>query len=79
MTAPRMDLNSLRRVSSAGYRLPARKPRPVSAPTASERSPRVTRRELAAAEPISDKSDSVKQDRVWQDLVWNERRAVDEW
>lgn len=77
--ALRMDLNSIRRVSSAGYRLPERKPRPVSAQPAAERSRRITRREPPPAEHILDKSDSVKQDQVWKDLVWNERRAVEEW
>lgn len=77
--AVRMDSNGIRRVSSAGYRLPELKPRPVSAQPAAERTSRVIRREPQSVESISDKSDSVKQDQVWKDLVWNERRAVDEW
>lgn len=74
-----MDSNGIRRVSSAGYRLPERKPRPVSAQPVAERTRRVIRREPESAEPITDKSDSVKQDQLWKDLVWNERRAVEEW
>lgn len=76
-----MDLNGVRRVSSAGYRLPERKSgtRPVSAqPPAAERARRV-KSEPASAESNPDKSDTVKQDQVWKDLVWNERRAVEEW
>lgn len=79
--AIRMDLKGVRRVSSAGYRLPERKSgtRPVSAqPPAAERARRV-KSEPASAESNPDKSDTVKQDQVWKDLVWNERRAVEEW
>lgn len=76
-----MDLNGVRRVSSAGYRLPERKSgtKPVSAqPPVAQRARRV-KSEPASAESNPDKSDTVKQDQVWKDLVWNERRAVEEW
>lgn len=73
-----MDLTGVRRASSAGYRLPERKTRPVSAQPAAERTRRV-RREPLSDKLLSDKRDSVKQDQVWKDLVWSERRAVEEW
>ncbi|XP_070835503.1 uncharacterized protein C2orf50 homolog [Chaetodon trifascialis] len=75
-----MDLNGVRRVSSAGYRLPERnngiRPTRVQPPADG------TRRaagDAAPAELDPDRSDPVKQDRLWKELVWSERRGVREW
>ncbi|XP_035530262.1 uncharacterized protein C2orf50 homolog [Morone saxatilis] len=75
-----MDLNSVRRVSSAGYRLPARNngPRPVSSQPAANRT-RQAKGDAASADLNPDKSDPVKQDQVWKEAVWSERRGVREW
>lgn len=75
-----MDLNSVRRVSSAGYRLPERNTgaRPVTSEPPVERTRR-NKRDPASAEPNPDRTDAVKQDQAWKDLVWTERRGVREW
>ncbi|KAM6917438.1 ciliary microtubule inner protein 5 [Lycodopsis pacificus] len=68
-----MDLNNVRRVSSAGYRLPDRaygtKPITTQQPVDTTRH----------AEPNPDRRDPVKQDRVWKEAVLGERRGVREW
>lgn len=75
-----MDLSSVRRASSAGYRLPERRTgtRPKSSEPAGERRRR-SRREPVTIEPSPDRTDPVKQDQMWKDLVLNERRGVQEW
>ncbi|XP_026162391.1 ciliary microtubule inner protein 5 [Mastacembelus armatus] len=75
-----MDLNKIRRVSSAGYRLPERSngTRPtMSRPPAD--STRYAKGDAVCLEQNPDKPDPVKQDQVWKDLVWSERRGVQEW
>lgn len=75
-----MDLNSVRRVSSAGYRLPERSPGPGPAPARPHAdTARHARGDAAPAERSPDKTDPVKQDRVWKELVWGERRGVRAW
>lgn len=75
-----MDLNNVRRVSSAGYRLPQRSngTRPGSAQPPADRT-RHAQREAASVEQNPDKSDPVKQDRVWKELMRGERRGIREW
>ncbi|XP_070699129.1 uncharacterized protein C2orf50 homolog [Pempheris klunzingeri] len=75
-----MDVNRVRRVSSAGYRLPDRShgTRPASTPPPADRT-RFAKGDAASAELSPDRSDPVKQDRVWKELVWSERRGVREW
>lgn len=79
--ATRMDLSSVRRVSSAGYRLPERTrgTRPVSTEPPAERTRRGNKRDPASPQLDQDRIDTVKQDQVWKDVVWNERRGVQEW
>uniref|UniRef100_A0A3Q3WBI8 Uncharacterized protein n=1 Tax=Mola mola TaxID=94237 RepID=A0A3Q3WBI8_MOLML len=76
-----MDLSSVRRVSSAGYRLPERTrgTRPVSTEPPAERTRRGNKRDPASPQLDQDRIDTVKQDQVWKDVVWNERRGVREW
>lgn len=78
--ASRMDLNSVRRVSSAGYRLPERNngTRPITTEPPAERT-RHNKGDPATAELNPDRIDIVKRDQAWKDLVWNERRGVREW
>ncbi|XP_075964263.1 ciliary microtubule inner protein 5 [Anarhichas minor] len=73
-----MDLNNVRRVSSAGYRLPERAygTRPI---TTQQPADRTRHAGAASAEPNPDRRDPVKQDRVWREAVWGERRGVREW
>ncbi|XP_071327241.1 uncharacterized protein C2orf50 homolog [Trachinotus anak] len=75
-----MDLNNVRRVSSAGYRLPERSSgaRPLTTQPPAERT-RYAKGDAVSVEPNPDKSDPVKQDRVWRELVWSERRGAREW
>lgn len=75
-----MDPNSVRRVSSAGYRLPERNngTRPITTEPPTERT-RGTKGDAGSAALNPDKIDTVKQDQVWRDLVRNERRVVREW
>ncbi|GAA6235889.1 uncharacterized protein C2orf50 homolog [Lates japonicus] len=76
-----MDLNNVRRVSSAGYRLPERSngTRPVTTqPPAADRT-RYAKGDAVSLEQSPDKRDPVKQDQVWKELVWSERRGVREW
>ncbi len=75
-----MDLSNVRRVSSAGYRLPERNngTRPVTTQPPADRT-RYAKGDAASAELNPDRSDPVKQDRVWKELVCSERRGVREW
>lgn len=73
--AAQMDLNSIRRVSSAGYRFPERR-------TCSRKPAEPNRN--AVAEPVStgpepQSADPVKQDQMWRETVRTERRKVLEW
>ncbi|KAI3367951.1 hypothetical protein L3Q82_026778 [Scortum barcoo] len=76
-----MDLNSVRRVSSAGYRLPQRNngTRPVTTLPPADRTRRAGGGDGPPAEPNPDRTDPVKQDRVWTELVHSERRGLREW
>lgn len=76
-----MDLSSVRRVSSAGYRLPEPSggSRPVSGQPPAGRTRRGNQRQAEVSQLDQDRTDAVKQDQVWKDLVWNERRGVQEW
>ncbi|TWW71690.1 uncharacterized protein C2orf50 homolog [Takifugu flavidus] len=79
-----MDLNSVRRASSAGYRLPERRSgtRPKSSEPSGERKRRSKREAVTIEpnpEPNPDRTDSVKRDQMWKDLVLNERRGAQEW
>uniref|UniRef100_UPI0037E92D5A uncharacterized protein C2orf50 homolog n=1 Tax=Semicossyphus pulcher TaxID=241346 RepID=UPI0037E92D5A len=75
-----MDLNSVRRVSSAGYRLPERNngTRPITTQPAANRTHH-DKEDKVSTEQNPDRRDPVKQDRVWKELVWGERRGVREW
>ncbi|XP_044021574.1 uncharacterized protein C2orf50 homolog [Siniperca chuatsi] len=75
-----MDLNNVRRVSSAGYRLPDPNSgtRPVATRPPADRT-RYAKGDAVSAELKPDRSDPVQQDRVWRELVWSERRGVREW
>lgn len=76
-----MDLNGVRRVTSAGYRLPERNhgTRPASTePPPAERTRR-NKRDPASAAPNPERTDVVKQDQAWKDVVWKEKRGVREW
>ncbi|XP_035465884.1 uncharacterized protein C2orf50 homolog [Scophthalmus maximus] len=73
-----MDLNDVRRASSAGYRLPERSDgaRPTTAQPPADR----TRRAGGGdAEQNPDRGDPVNQDQRWRESVWRERRAIREW
>lgn len=75
--ATRMDLNNVRRVSSAGYRLPERSngTRPITTQPPADKS------RYAKGDTVQnpDRTDTVKQDQVWKELVLGERRGVREW
>ncbi|XP_042244659.1 uncharacterized protein C2orf50 homolog [Thunnus maccoyii] len=75
-----MDLNNVRRVSSAGYRLPQRssETRPISTQPPADKS-RYAKGDAVSAAHNPDRSDTVKQDQVWKESVWSERRGVREW
>ncbi|XP_028994912.1 uncharacterized protein C2orf50 homolog [Betta splendens] len=75
-----MELNNIRRVSSAGYRLPERSngTRPVKSQPTADRT-RHNKAKTVSMEQDLDKIDSVKQDQMWKELVWNERRGIREW
>ncbi|XP_026209818.1 uncharacterized protein C2orf50 homolog [Anabas testudineus] len=75
-----MDLNGIRRASSAGYRLPERSngTRPVKAQPPADRT-RHTKGDAVSLDQDQDKRDPVKQDQVWKELVWSERRGIREW
>uniref|UniRef100_A0A3Q3AL87 Uncharacterized protein n=1 Tax=Kryptolebias marmoratus TaxID=37003 RepID=A0A3Q3AL87_KRYMA len=60
-----MDLNSVRRASSAGYRFPDRS--------------RETGRSAGKARAGPDPADAVKEDQLWKDIVLRERRVTREW
>ncbi|XP_040917113.1 uncharacterized protein C2orf50 homolog [Toxotes jaculatrix] len=72
-----MDLNNIRRASSAGYRLPERSngTRPVTTQPPADR----TRRVKGDAVSLEQNPDPVKEDQVWREVVWSERRGVREW
>lgn len=76
-----MDLNNVRRVSSAGYRLPQRSngSRPGSAQPPADRTRHAQREAADVEQQNPDKSDPVKQDRVWKELMRSERRGIREW
>ncbi|XP_070777163.1 uncharacterized protein C2orf50 homolog [Enoplosus armatus] len=76
-----MDLNNVRRVSSAGYRLPERNngTRPIESQPPANRTRRAKGDAVSAEEPRTDRSDPVKRDQVWKELVCSERRGVREW
>ncbi|KAM4625029.1 ciliary microtubule inner protein 5 [Polymixia lowei] len=74
-----MELNKVRRVSSAGYRLPER-PSPVTQNSVSVKKPPDKTRDgdiVSVQDP--DNSDPVKQDQVWREFVQTEMRGVREW
>ncbi|XP_029316717.1 ciliary microtubule inner protein 5 [Cottoperca gobio] len=75
-----MDLNNVRRVSSAGYRLPERAngTRPITTEPPADRAS-YARGGAVSVEPNPDRRDPVKQDRVWKEMVRGERRGVREW
>ncbi|XP_022606720.1 uncharacterized protein C2orf50 homolog isoform X1 [Seriola dumerili] len=75
-----MDLSNVRRVSSAGYRLPERSngTRPIATQPPADRT-RYAKGDAVSLQQNPDKSDSVKQDRVWKELVWTERKGIQEW
>ncbi|KAK5857065.1 hypothetical protein PBY51_010332 [Eleginops maclovinus] len=74
-----MDLNNVRRVSSAGYRLPERA-RPKTTESLADRDrARLGKGDAVPVERNPDRRDPVKQDQVWKELVWGERRGVREW
>ncbi|XP_059209738.1 uncharacterized protein C2orf50 homolog [Centropristis striata] len=77
-----MDLNTVRRVSSAGYRLPERangtRPKTTQPPPPADRAHHA-RGDAVSAELNMDRSDPVKQDQVWKEMVCSERRGVKEW
>ncbi|XP_033499020.1 ciliary microtubule inner protein 5 [Epinephelus lanceolatus] len=78
-----MDLNNVRRVSSAGYRLPERAngTRPITTrkPAAAADRTRQAKGDAVSPELNPDRRDPVKQDQVWKEMVWSERRGVREW
>ena len=73
-------MNNVRRVSSAGYRLPERSTgnRPTTSQPAADTS-RYGKGDTMTSAHNADRSDTVKQDQVWKELVWTERRGVREW
>lgn len=75
-----MDLNNIRRVTSAGYRLPERSSgtRPVNTQPPADRT-RYTKGDAVSLDQNPDKRDPVKQDQVWKELVWSERKGIREW
>ncbi|XP_019731673.1 ciliary microtubule inner protein 5 [Hippocampus comes] len=76
-----MDLNNLRRASSAGYRLPERTKgsRPITKQESAAKSLKRARDTTSSSTRDADASDPVKQDQAWREMVWSERRAVLEW
>ncbi|KAK5885921.1 hypothetical protein CesoFtcFv8_017010 [Champsocephalus esox] len=72
-----MDMNNVRRVSSAGYRLPERT-RPKTTEPPADRG-RLGTGAAGPGERNPERRDPVKQDQVWKELVWGERRGVREW
>ncbi|XP_017281610.1 uncharacterized protein C2orf50 homolog [Kryptolebias marmoratus] len=74
-----MDLNSVRRASSAGYRFPDRSRETGrsagSAPPAANRA----RYDRVEARAGPDPADAVKEDQLWKDIVLRERRVTREW
>lgn len=74
---------SIRRATSAGYRLPERPSVPlasqslVSVKKPPQRTPRHTSEPPPERDP--DTRDPVKQDRVWRELVRAEKESVKEW
>ncbi|KAG7510294.1 hypothetical protein JOB18_018176 [Solea senegalensis] len=73
-----MDLNYVRRASSAGYRLPGRSNGTRLITVQSSTDKRRTR-DAVSVEQSPGKSDNVKQDQLWKELVWSERRGIREW
>ncbi|KAL3048884.1 hypothetical protein OYC64_008379 [Pagothenia borchgrevinki] len=74
-----MDMNNVRRVSSAGYRLPERaRPKTTEPPADRDRGGLGTGA-AGPGERNPERRDPVKQDQVWKELVWGERRGVREW
>ncbi|XP_071378757.1 uncharacterized protein C2orf50 homolog [Centroberyx affinis] len=76
-----MELNKVRRVSSAGYRLPERPDatRPVTLTQSSPPDRTRSAKGDAASARQTDSSDPVKQDQVWREFVRTEMRGVREW
>ncbi|XP_078133489.1 ciliary microtubule inner protein 5 [Sander vitreus] len=77
-----MDLNNVRRVSSAGYRLREQAngngTRLISTQPPADRT-RYAKGDAVTVELNPDRRDPVKQDQVWKEMVWSERRGVREW
>ncbi|XP_076015501.1 ciliary microtubule inner protein 5 [Genypterus blacodes] len=76
-----MSLNSIRRASSAGYRLPERS-ETAGRPGTSRQPPGKTRRAVPLQtfdKTDTDKRDPVKQDQVWRTIVEFESRGLEEW
>lgn len=73
---------SIRRATSAGYRLPER-PSGALASHSSVCVKRAPQSGLSTSEPLPERDpdtrDPVKQDRVWRELVRAERDRVKEW
>ncbi|KAK2826372.1 hypothetical protein Q5P01_020586 [Channa striata] len=75
-----MDMNNIKRVSSAGYRLPERSngTRPTTKQPPADKT-RSAKRDEVSLDRNPDKSDPAKQDEVWKELVWRERKGIREW
>ncbi|XP_069580027.1 uncharacterized protein C2orf50 homolog [Brachyistius frenatus] len=76
-----MDLNNVRRLSSAGYRSPERLngSRTTTTTTQPADGTENTGGGTAHVVPNPDRTDAVKQDQAWKELVWRERRGALEW
>ena len=77
-----MELNDLRRVSSAGYRLPDRPIGGIATATKQlglvRKAPENNSKQgLSAEHPC--KSDTIKQDQIWRECVQSEMSAVQKW
>ncbi|KAF3701489.1 putative protein C2orf50 [Channa argus] len=75
-----MELNNIKRVSSAGYRLPERSNgiRPTTKQLPADRT-HFAKGDQVSLDQNPDKADPVKQAEVWKELVWRERRGIREW
>nr|XP_019940366.1 PREDICTED: uncharacterized protein C2orf50 homolog [Paralichthys olivaceus] len=76
-----MDLNNVRRASSAGYRLPERSngARPTITQPPADRTRRAKGGDPVCVEQSPARSDPATRDQLWRELVWSERRGLREW